>query len=184
MLLHTLLRQFDPSLPLQSVPNCKIRSIQEDSRKVQPGDLFVARPGAKSDGAKFAADAQARGAVAVVTQQAIGECSLPQILVTDAAAAASQLANVFFEQPSRTLRVLGITGTKGKTTATFLLRHLLTRFKHKCGMIGTVEIDDGQTRREADQTTPSVIDVANHLAAMRTHGCQAAGIEEIGRAHV
>jgi UDP-N-acetylmuramoyl-L-alanyl-D-glutamate--2,6-diaminopimelate ligase len=87
------------------------------------------------------------------------------------------LANLFASQPSHTLRVLGITGTKGKTTATFLLRHLLNKTKHPCGMIGTVEIDDGQTRREADQTTPSAIDVANHLAAMRNHGCQAAGIE-------
>ena len=93
MLLHTLLRQFDPHLPVNDVPNLDVRSIQEDSRKIQPGDLFVARPGAKSDGAKYAADAQARGAVAVVTQQAIPGCSLPQIRVTDAAAASSQLAN-------------------------------------------------------------------------------------------
>jgi UDP-N-acetylmuramoyl-L-alanyl-D-glutamate--2,6-diaminopimelate ligase len=177
MLLHTLLRQLDPGLSLEQIPNCQIRSIQEDSRKIHPGDLFVARPGAKSDGTRFAADAQAKGAVAVVTQQPIQGCRLPQVTVQVAAVASSVLAHAFANQPSHKLRVLGVTGTKGKTTATFLLRHLLNKSKHPCGMIGTVEIDDGQTRREADQTTPSAIDVANHLAAMRDHGCQAAGIE-------
>jgi UDP-N-acetylmuramoyl-L-alanyl-D-glutamate--2,6-diaminopimelate ligase len=177
MLLHTLLRQLDPGLALERIPNCRIRSIQEDSRKIQPGDLFVARPGAKADGSRFAADAQAKGAVAVVTQQPIQGCSLPQVTVHDAAVSSSMLANLFAAHPSHALRVIGVTGTKGKTTATFLLRHLLNKTKHPCGMIGTVEIDDGQTRREADQTTPSAIDVANHLAAMRNHGCQAAGIE-------
>ncbi|MDB5318581.1 MAG: murE [Phycisphaerales bacterium] len=177
MLLHTLLRQFDPSLPLERIPNCQIRSIQEDSRKISPGNLFIARPGAKSDGARFAADAQAKGAVAVVTQHPIPACTLPQVIVTDAAVASSILANCFAAHPSHALRVLGITGTKGKTTATFLLRHLLNKTKHPCGMIGTVEIDDGKTRREADQTTPSAIDVAAYLGAMRDHGCQAAGIE-------
>jgi UDP-N-acetylmuramoyl-L-alanyl-D-glutamate--2,6-diaminopimelate ligase len=177
MLLHTLLRQYDPTLPLEHIPNCQIRAIHEDSRKIGAGDLFIARPGAKSDGARFATDAQARGAVAVVTQQPIPACTLPQVLVTDAAVASSVLAHCFAGRPSDALRVLGVTGTKGKTTATFLLRHLLNKSKHPCGMIGTVEIDDGQSRREADQTTPSAIDVAAYLGAMRDHGCQAAGIE-------
>jgi UDP-N-acetylmuramoyl-L-alanyl-D-glutamate--2,6-diaminopimelate ligase len=177
MLLHTLLRQFDPALPLEQVPNIQIRGVAEDSRKVQPGDLFIARPGAKSDGARFVSDAQKRGAVAVVTQQPIAGCPLPQALVNDAAVAASHLANLFLGRPSETLDVVGITGTKGKTTATYLLRHLLNKFKKPCGVIGTVEIDDGKTRREADQTTPSAIDVAGYLAAMRANGCKAAGIE-------
>src|SRR3954468_19859873 len=101
MLLHTLLRQLDPGLSLEQIPNCQIRSIQEDSRKIQPGDLFVARPGAKADGSRFAADAQAKGAVAVVTQQPIPGCSLlPQVTVTDAAVASSVLAHAFVSQPS------------------------------------------------------------------------------------
>jgi UDP-N-acetylmuramoyl-L-alanyl-D-glutamate--2,6-diaminopimelate ligase len=177
MLLHTLLRHFDPGLPLEQIPNIQIQGIREDSRKVQAGDLFIARPGAKSDGAKFITDAKNRGAVAVVTQQLIPGCPLPQALVSDAAVAASHLAHLFFNHPSHSLQVTGITGTKGKTTATYLLRHLLNKFKKPCGVIGTVEIDDGKTRREADQTTPSAIDVAGYLAAMRENGCKAAGIE-------
>jgi UDP-N-acetylmuramoyl-L-alanyl-D-glutamate--2,6-diaminopimelate ligase len=177
MLLHTLLRHFDPGLSLEQIPNIQIRGVTEDSRKVQAGDLFIARPGVKSDGAKYVVDAKNRGAVAVVTQQPIPGCPLPQALVQDAAVAASHLAHLFHERPSHTLQVLGITGTKGKTTATYLLRHLLNKFKKPCGVIGTVEIDDGKTRREADQTTPSAIDVAGYLAAMRENGCKAAGIE-------
>jgi UDP-N-acetylmuramoyl-L-alanyl-D-glutamate--2,6-diaminopimelate ligase len=177
MLLHTLLARLDPATPLHTLPNVDVRSVQEDSRKIQPGDLFVARPGTKSDGAKYAADAQARGAVAVVTQQSIGGCTLPQLVVPDAAHAASLLAHAFYGDPSRQLRVLGVTGTKGKTTATYLLRHLLNKARNKCGVIGTVEIDDGQTSREADQTTPSATEVAQTLGAMRDHGCKAGAIE-------
>jgi UDP-N-acetylmuramoyl-L-alanyl-D-glutamate--2,6-diaminopimelate ligase len=177
MLLHTLLHQFDPHLPLEQVPNLQIASLHEDSRKIRPGDLFIARPGAKSDGAKFAADARQRGAAAIVTQTPIPNCPLPQILVHDAAHAASALANLFHQEPSRSLRVLGITGTKGKTTAAYLLRHLLNRTKNPCGVIGTVEIDTGLSRTPADQTTPSAIDVARYLADMRHNSCKAAAIE-------
>lgn len=177
MLLHTLLRQFDAAISLEQIPNVQVRGIHEDSRKVQSGYVFIARPGTKSDGAKYAADAQAKGAVAVVTAQRIAGCSLPQILVADPAAASSHLANLFYGRPSETVKVLGVTGTKGKTTATFLLRHLLDKAKQKSGVIGTVEIDDGKTRREADQTTPSAVDVAGFLGAMRDNGCRACAIE-------
>lgn len=177
MLLHTLLHQFDPHLPLEQVPNLQIRGLHEDSRKIRLGDLFIARPGPKSDGAKFAADAQSRGAAAIVTQSPIPNCPLPQILVHDAVLAASALANLFHHQPSRALRILGITGTKGKTTAAYLLRHLLNRSKNPCGVIGTVEIDTGLNRTPADQTTPSAVDVAHYLATMRDSACKAAAIE-------
>lgn len=177
MLLHTLLNQFDPQTPLEQIPNVQIRGVQEDSRKIRLADLFVARPGAKSDGARFAIDAQKRGAAAIVTQQPIAGCALPQVIVSDAALAASALANLYFNEPSRTLRVMGITGTKGKTTAAYLLRHILNRSKNPCGIIGTVEIDDGLSRHPADQTTPSAVDVANYLATMRDNACKAAAIE-------
>jgi UDP-N-acetylmuramoyl-L-alanyl-D-glutamate--2,6-diaminopimelate ligase len=177
MLLHTLLHQFDPQLALEQVPNVQIHGVQEDSRKVRLADLFVARPGAKQDGSAFAADAEKRGAAAIVTQQRILGCSLPQVIVQDAVLAASALANLYFGEPGSALRVIGITGTKGKTTAAYLLRHLLNRSKHPCGVIGTVEIDDGLTRHSADQTTPSAVDVARYLAAMRDNGCKAAAIE-------
>src|SRR4051812_6374324 len=106
---------------LAGVPDIKIQGISEDSRLVRTGDLFVARAGTKTDGAKYVADAHARGAVAVVTQQRYESLPLPQVVISDPAAA-SYLAHLFHQRPSSTLRVLGVTGTNGKTTTTYLIR--------------------------------------------------------------
>jgi UDP-N-acetylmuramoyl-L-alanyl-D-glutamate--2,6-diaminopimelate ligase len=179
MLLHTLLRQFNPQISLSGVPNVEVAGVREDSRLVRPGDLFVARAGTKSDGAQFVADAKARGAVAVVSQTPLLKSSspLPQVVVPDAGAAASILANLFHGSPAEKVRVLAVTGTNGKTTTTYLIRHLLAKINTRCGMIGTVEIDDGRTRREATMTTPAACDIAELLAAMRDKGCRACAIE-------
>jgi UDP-N-acetylmuramoyl-L-alanyl-D-glutamate--2,6-diaminopimelate ligase len=177
MLLHTLLRQFSTDIPVRGLKNVQVRAVREDSRQVQPGDLFVARAGTKTDGRQFVADAQAKGAIAVVTNNVIDASPLPQICVTDPAAAASVLANILYDHPSQKVNVLGITGTNGKTTTAYLIRHILASAKKKCGMIGTVEIDDGRTRREATMTTPSSVEVAELLASMRDRGCWSCAME-------
>src|SRR5690606_6187911 len=128
-------------------------------------------------GAAFIDDAAQRGAAAVVSERRLDACPLPQVIVTDAAAAASRLANQFHGDPSRVVKVLGITGTNGKTTTAYLVRHLLGRVGRKCGMIGTVQIDDGRQLVEADMTTPSAGDVAALLSRMRDNGCAACAIE-------
>jgi UDP-N-acetylmuramoyl-L-alanyl-D-glutamate--2,6-diaminopimelate ligase len=176
VLLHDLLRRFDPSVPLKIIQNVEITGIAEDSRRVQPGDLFIARTGTRTDGAKFISDAQARGAAAVVCGKPLEGLTLP-LVIADRPDAASRLANAFYGNPSEQIRVVGITGTNGKTTTTYLVRHILAKVGIKCGVIGTVEIDDGQTRRQAEMTTPGAVDVARHLAAMRDNGCKACAIE-------
>jgi UDP-N-acetylmuramoyl-L-alanyl-D-glutamate--2,6-diaminopimelate ligase len=177
MLLHTLLRQFSPDIPIRGLKNVQVRAVREDSRQVRPGDLFVARCGTKTDGRQFIADAQAKGAVAVITDDPVSASPLPQICVRNPAAAASVLANLLYDHPSQKVNVLGITGTNGKTTTTYLIRHILASVKKKCGMIGTVEIDDGRTRREAEMTTPGSVDVAELLASMRDRGCWSCAME-------
>jgi UDP-N-acetylmuramoyl-L-alanyl-D-glutamate--2,6-diaminopimelate ligase len=177
MRLHDLIRRLDPALISSGLPDVDITGIQEDSRKIARGNLFVARSGTKTDGAKFIADAAALGAVAVVSEVRIDGCALPQVVVKNAASAASILANQFHKDPSRQVKVLGITGTNGKTTTTYLIRHLLAAAGKKCGLIGTVQIDDGATTVEADMTTPAAGDVARLLAAMRDNGCHACAIE-------
>jgi UDP-N-acetylmuramoyl-L-alanyl-D-glutamate--2,6-diaminopimelate ligase len=144
---------------------------------VQPGDLFIARAGAKSNGLQFLHDAARRGAVAAVAQTAPPDAPLPVIPFADPAKAASVFANALRENPSEQMKVLAVTGTNGKTTTTYLIRHLLTKLGRRCGMIGTVEIDDGRTRREASMTTPGAIDVADLLADMRDHTADACAIE-------
>jgi UDP-N-acetylmuramoyl-L-alanyl-D-glutamate--2,6-diaminopimelate ligase len=180
MHLHKLLRLLDPRLSLSNLPNIEITGVCEDSRRAKPGCLFIARPpraGTKADGAQFALDAASRGAAAVITQRKIAGCTLPQIVVMDPARAGSIVANLYQGSPGSQMYVFGVTGTNGKTTTTYLVRHLLSRFGMRCGMIGTVEIDDGRSRREADMTTPAACEIAELLGAMRDRGCRAAAME-------
>lgn len=177
MLLHTLLRQFDPKIFCADVPDVEIKGVQEDSRLITPNQLFVARAGTKTDGRQFVEDARARGAVAVVAQTRLSTSPLPQIIVPDTASAASILAHLYHGRPSEQVKVLGVTGTNGKTTTAYLIRHLLAAIHRRCGMIGTVEIDDGRTRREASMTTPGAVEIAELMATMRNRGCRACAIE-------
>lgn len=177
MLLHTLLRQFAPDQIRNSIKDVTVRAVCEDSRLVQPGDLFVARSGTKVDGRQYITDAAARGAIAVVTDQTIPNSPLPQILTQDTRSAASILANFLYEQPCNTVKVFGVTGTNGKTTVTYLIRHILASVSRRCGIIGTVEIDDGRTRREATMTTPSSVETVQLLASMRDKGCWSCAME-------
>jgi UDP-N-acetylmuramoyl-L-alanyl-D-glutamate--2,6-diaminopimelate ligase len=179
MQLHALLRQLQPRPTVSGgIPTTlEITGVTEDSRRAKAGSLFIARAGTKADGAQFVADAKNRGAVAVVTSAKASNCPLPQVVVSDPARAASVLANLFQNSPSATMRCFAVTGTNGKTTTTYLLRHLLGKVAQKCGLIGTVEIDDGRTRRHAEMTTPAATDVAELLATMRDRGCRAAVLE-------
>jgi UDP-N-acetylmuramoyl-L-alanyl-D-glutamate--2,6-diaminopimelate ligase len=180
MLLHDLLRQLDSDVLLDGIPNVPIAGVEEDSRRVRPGFLFVARSGAKNDGRAFIPDAAARGAAAAVVAYqgfSAARAVIPLVPVFDIAGAASRLANIHLGEPSRSVRVVGVTGTNGKTTTTYLLRHILNSVGKRCGLIGTVETDDGQSVREASMTTPSGVEIAQLLARMRDSGCEACAIE-------
>ncbi|MBV8781928.1 MAG: UDP-N-acetylmuramoyl-L-alanyl-D-glutamate--2,6-diaminopimelate ligase [Phycisphaerae bacterium] len=183
VLLGNLLRMYDPAWSDDDSPEIvglEIGGIQEDSRRCRPGDLFIARPAfgssSKTDLCSHVRDAQKRGAVAVVTTQYLPDLPLPQIVLNDSAAS-SILANLFHGRPSETMSPLGVTGTNGKTTTAYLIRHLLRSVGRKCGMIGTVEIDDGNSLTEASMTTPDAITLANLLATMRANGCMACAME-------
>ena len=177
VLLRTLISRFNPSIQPADVPDVEILGIKEDSRLVHTGDLFIARSGTKTDGRQFIADAAAKGAAAVVVEQKLSDAPLPQVVVKDPAAAASILSHLYHGDPSTKLKVIGVTGTNGKTTTTYLIRHLLSKAKQRCGMIGTVEIDDGRTKCEAEMTTPGAVQVAELMAAMRDNGCAACAME-------
>jgi UDP-N-acetylmuramoyl-L-alanyl-D-glutamate--2,6-diaminopimelate ligase len=177
MTLHTLIRQFQPQLSVAGIPDVQITGVCEDSRRAGPGSLFIARPGNNANGAQFMDDARKRGAVAAVVQTMVGDQSLPQLVVADAGAAASIFANLYHVNPGKTVKPLAVTGTNGKTTTAYIVRHLLGKAGVRCGMIGTVEIDNGKVRHEAEMTTPSACDVADLLAEMRDNGCGACIME-------
>jgi UDP-N-acetylmuramoyl-L-alanyl-D-glutamate--2,6-diaminopimelate ligase len=177
MLLTDLIPAVSPISIQGLLPDLVVTGIQEDSRLVQAGNLFVARAGTTTDGSRFLDQAVARGAVGVVTAATQPNCKLPQIVVADPAIAASRLGHAFYREPSHAVKVIGVTGTNGKTTITYLLRHVLNHFNLRCGMMGTVEIDDGADRWESTMTTPGPIDVAQLLAKMRDNGCRACAME-------
>lgn len=159
-------------------PNPTIRGLSEDSRTVRKGDLFFAIPGAKVDGASFARSALRRGAAALVVQdRPLEGVSAPQLVVPDIRRALAAAAHAFFGRPSRRLSVIGVTGTKGKTTTTYLIRSLLESAGRPAGLLGTVAYETGKRRVDAPNTTPSSLTVASLLAEMVRNRRQACVME-------
>jgi UDP-N-acetylmuramoyl-L-alanyl-D-glutamate--2,6-diaminopimelate ligase len=157
--------------------NLDVEGVHDDSRQVCAGMLFVARPGTSADGAKFALDAIARGAVAVMAEKPIPALPVPQIIVHHAGDACSRLAHVFAGNPSHSMKVLAVTGTNGKTTTAYLVRHILAKMGIRSGLVGTVDIDDGRSVVESDMTTPPALELANLMSRMVANGCAACAIE-------
>ena len=161
-------------------PDREITGICSDSRRVGQGSLFVAIPGFQSDGHQYIRQAMEQGACAVVAQHA-PDCPVPEgvtlILVDDARRALAQLAAEWYDHPERQLRLVGVTGTNGKTTTTWLIRHILEQRGHKCGLIGTNgSIVDGPLR-PAERTTPEAPELYGLLREMADAGCKYAAME-------
>jgi len=160
----------------------EIGCVTDDSRKVTRGSLFVARSGTRGDGRVFIADAVARGASAVLCDGAVPcdemrSAGVAMLQCADPAISGVDLAHAFAGFPASAMRMIGITGTNGKTTVAFLVQHLLMHASIKCGLIGTVVIDDGATRTPAELTTPGGMELARMLGTMARHGCDAVAME-------
>jgi len=159
-----------------------IGCVTDDSRKVARGSLFVARSGTRGDGRAFIADAIARGAAAVLCDGSVPltelrSAGVAMLQCADAAVSGVDLAHAFAGFPASAMRMIGITGTNGKTTVAFLVQHLLMHASTKCGLIGTVAIDDGATRVPAELTTPGGMELARMLGTMAHNGCEAVAME-------
>lgn len=176
-MLQDLFKALDPAAMPSASGQASVLGVCDDSRLVRPGDLFVARAGTHTDGSKFLRDAADRGAIAAIVAAQVGDIAIPQLVVGDTAKAAAFLAHVFHNRPSRMVKVVGVTGTNGKTTTTYLIRQLLKSISVRCGLIGTCEIDDGNTVTESAMTTPGAVEIAGLLASMRTNRCRACAIE-------
>lgn len=157
-------------------PDTEITHVCVDSRATQKGSLFVAVPGNWCDGGHYARQAVDRGAVCVVCQSELPP-DLPWVKVRDARLALSQLACRWYGHPSRQLTMLGVTGTNGKTTVTYLLRHILQRTGMKTGLIGTVQNIVGEQTLPAQRTTPDALQIQQLLSAMTKNGCSHAVME-------
>jgi UDP-N-acetylmuramoyl-L-alanyl-D-glutamate--2,6-diaminopimelate ligase len=154
-----------------------VRGVACDSRAVRSGYLFVAIAGSDQDGALFVADAVKHGAVAVVAEEPLGEVGVPVIVVASAREALGLLAAGFHGEPSKLMKMIGITGTNGKTTVAYMAAHLLREAGLLPGVLGTVEYRVGERVIPAPRTTPDAATLQGLLAQMVDYGCHAAVME-------
>ena len=161
----------------------EITGLTDDSRRVSPGWLFVAVKGTQSDGHRFLAQAVAAGAGAIVVEtgrvsgETLASIGIPVIQVGDSRRALGLLASRFYGDPSRRLKMIGVTGTNGKTTATYLCKAILEAAGVRAGLIGTVAYLFGEERVAATHTTPGPLELQGLLRRMADAGMQAVVME-------
>ena len=176
MELVELLRAAGLAAEVRGDSSVEISDLAYDSRRVADGTLFFCFPGEKTDGHDFAAKAVEAGAAALVVERPL-ELEVPQAQVEDARAAMAPIAAAFNEDPTSELTVVGITGTNGKTTTAFLVRHLLESAGRQCGLLGTVRQVVGGQVEEVERTTPEAIDLQRTFGRMLEAGDAACAME-------
>lgn len=165
-----------PAARLRGDGRVAVSDVAYDSRAAGPGALFFCVPGARADGHDFAPDAVRAGAVALVTEREL-DVGVPQLVVPSAREAMAPIAAEFFGHPSRAMSVVGVTGTNGKTTTTYMLESVIRALGWTPGLIGTVDRHIGDAVERAARTTPEAIDLQRLLARMRDAGVRAVGME-------
>lgn len=171
---------------LNEIPGCVIKGfddilitgVSSNSKTIVPGNLFIAKKGGAFDGNQFIFDAIQKGAVAVISDTYDSSLSdIVQVIYPNVSSAESQLADRFYCHPSRELFVVGLTGTNGKTTTSFIMKNLLDCLYGPCGLIGTIEYIIGKDRYKADRTTPDVSKNHQLLRDMILRECRSAVME-------
>ncbi|MGG1575579.1 UDP-N-acetylmuramoyl-L-alanyl-D-glutamate--2,6-diaminopimelate ligase [Fictibacillus sp. NRS-1165] len=186
MKLEVLLEAIGTNSPNTPLPD--IKGIEMNSKQVKSGDLFIAVEGFEADGHMFIDQAVEAGAVAVLGEQRIRNLNVPYIRVSDSRKALAELANCFYGYPHRKHTMIGITGTNGKTTTAFLLKHILEKMGKTCSLIGTVHNMVNNQRLNSKNTTPDSIELNRLLdisqdeiviMEVSSHGIQQQRIEGI-----
>jgi len=176
-----MLKQLLKALPEPAVyglaADVEVGHICSDSRQVTAGDMFVAvRGGQEEDRHQFIADAVGRGACAVVVEED-ADCGAPRIVVGDSRSALAQLSCRFYGDPAGQLTNIGVTGTNGKTTTAYLLRHVLDEANMPCGYLGTLGFSGRGALQKVDNTTPEANHMQRYLRQMVDEGRCAAVLE-------
>ncbi len=163
---------------LQGDVNTSVKDIHNDSRKVTSGDLFFCITGAVSDGHKYAEDVADKGASVLVVEKNVDvPKDVTVIKVKSTRYAMGCMSSKFYGEPSKKLKVIGITGTKGKTTITYMIREMLIAAGYKTGLIGTIEILDGVNQIHAANTTPESLTLHKYLRDMVDNGLDSVVME-------
>src|SRR2546421_237968 len=154
-----------------------VENIAYDSRRVQRDGLFVALRGEKSDGHDFIGQAVEKGATVIVAERAEKHPRATSVVVENTRSAMADLSARFFNFPARKLKLAAITGTNGKTTTTFLIKHICEKAGTRCGLLGTVRYEIGERVLPAARTTPESLDLQELLSQIVNAGCRAAAME-------
>lgn len=170
MLLSELIKDMNVSSIKGDIDNLNISGICYNSLKVKKGDVFVAVKGFKADGHKYIASAVENGAVAVVVEDVAENLSVPQIVFDDTRAALAHLAVKFYDNPSDKFKLIGVTGTNGKTTVTYLVKDILESKGYKVGLIGTNQNMVGNMILKSDRTTPESLELQELFSIMVREG--------------
>jgi UDP-N-acetylmuramoyl-L-alanyl-D-glutamate--2,6-diaminopimelate ligase len=150
-------------------PVQRVTGVQHDSRRVAPGDLFVAVPGQTHDGAGFVGDAVQRGAAAVMAERLL-DIETPQLTVADARVGLANAAELVYGAPTRALPTIGITGTNGKTTTAYLLKQAIEGAHGRAALVGTTGLVIGDVERPSLHTTPEADDISRFAAEAVAEG--------------
>jgi UDP-N-acetylmuramoyl-L-alanyl-D-glutamate--2,6-diaminopimelate ligase len=168
------------AIPIRQVIGTLDRSVESiayDSRRVQRNGLFVALQGEKADGHEFIGQAIEKGASVIVVQRDEKHPRVTCLVVENTRNALADLSAVFYRLPAQRLKLAAVTGTNGKTTTTFLIKHICEKAGLRCGLIGTVRYEIGERVLPAIRTTPESLDLQELLAQIVNAGCQAAAME-------
>src|SRR5882757_2472046 len=176
MQLKVLARAITPRRVIGSLDR-EVESIAYDSRRVQSNALFVAIRGEKSDGHQFVDQAIEQGASVIVAEREISSPRATCLVVDDSRSAMADLSAAFYGMPARKLKMAAVTGTNGKTTTTFLIKHICEKAGMRCGLLGTVQYEIGDRILPAIRTTPEAVDIQELLAQIVNAGGRAAAME-------
>ena len=163
---------------VQGSAQTEVTTLVNDSRKVEKGSVFVCISGAVSDGHRFAPDVAEKGAAALVVEKEVDvPADVTVIRVPDTRYALALMSAAYFGYPAEKLKIIGITGTKGKTTTTYMIRSILEGVGHKVGLIGTIEAIIGDRKIPAANTTPESFTIHQYFAEMVKEGCDSVVME-------
>ena len=176
MQLKVLARALSPRRVIGTLDR-EVESIAYDSRRVQSNTLFVAVRGEKSDGHQFVDQAIGQGANVIVAERELSSPRATCLVVDNSREALADVSTSFYRAPARKLKLAGVTGTNGKTTTTFLIKHICEKAGLRCGLLGTVQYEIGDRILPAIRTTPEALDIQELLAQIVDAGGRAAAME-------
>lgn len=172
------LLQAIPALKIEGSPDREVTGLTYDSRRVTPGVVFVAIPGQNVDGHDFINSAIGRGAAAIICERnGFTSPRATKVIVADAREALALAAAAFYGRPADKLKLVGVTGTNGKTTVAFMVKHLLTASGVPTALLGTVHYEIGQRIIPAQRTTPEALEIHQMMEQMVKSGCTACVME-------